>query len=99
VIAGILAAALDGIKRNLDCPPNAEGMAYDNEAAPVLPMTFTAALDALEANDELRHQMSQELINVFLVMKRDEIARYEAAVREPTRDVTQWEIDEYFEAY
>ena len=32
-------------------------------------------------------------------MKRDEIERYEAAVTEPTRDVTQWEIDEYFEAY
>jgi glutamine synthetase len=43
--------------------------------------------------------MSQELINVFLVMKRDEIARYEAAVPEPTREVTQWEIDEYFEFY
>jgi glutamine synthetase len=99
VIAGILAAALDGIKRNLECPPDAEGMAYDNEAAPVLPMTFTAALDALEANDELRQQLSEELINVFLVMKRDEIARYEAAVPNHTRDVTQWEIDEYFEAY
>ena len=74
-------------------------MAYDNESAPVLPMTFTEALDALEANDNLREQMSQELINVFLVMKRDEIERYEAAVPEATRDVTQWEIEEYFEAY
>jgi hypothetical protein len=33
------------------------------------------------------------------VMKRDEIERYEAAVTVPTRDVTQWEIDEYFEVY
>jgi glutamine synthetase len=99
VIAGILAAALDGIKRDLVCPPNTEGMSYDDESSPILPMTFTAALDALEANDDLRQQMSQELINVFLVMKRDEIARYEAAVPEPTREVTQWEIDEYFEFY
>jgi glutamine synthetase len=99
VVAGILAAALDGIKRNLVCPPDTVGMSYDDESSPILPMTFTAALDALEANDDLRQQLSQELINVFLVMKRDEIERYEAAVPEPTREVTQWEIDEYFEFY
>ena len=99
LVAGILAAALDGIKRNLECPPAAEGMAYDNEDAAVLPMTFTEALDALEANKHLSDQMSQELINVFLVMKRDEIARYEEEVKTPTRDVTAWEVAEYFEAY
>jgi glutamine synthetase len=33
-------------------------------------------------------------------MKRDEIARYNAQVVDPnTRDVTQWEIDEYFADY
>ncbi len=99
LIAGVLAAALDGIKRNLDCPEPAVGMAYDNETAPILPMTFTDALNALEANKNLSDYMSQELINVFLVMKRDEIARYEAEVTEHTQEVTQWEIDEYFEAY
>ena len=100
VIAGILAAALDGIKRKLDCPDDAVGMAYDNESAPELPATFGAALDALEANAHLHDQMSKELVEVFLVMKRDEIARYEAAVKDPsTRDVTQWEIDEYFADY
>lgn len=100
VIAGILAAALDGIKRGLDCPPDAVGMAYDNEDAPELPMTFTAALDALEANAHLHEQMSKELVEVFLVMKRDEIRRYEETVADPaTRDVTQWEVDEYFADY
>jgi glutamine synthetase len=100
VIAGVLAAALDGIKRNLDCPDDAVGMAYDNEAAPELPATLSAALDALEANAHLHEQMSKELVEVFLVMKRDEVARYETAVKDPsTRDVTQWEIDEYLNDY
>ena len=99
LIAGILAAALDGIKRELECPAPAEGMAYDNEAAAILPMSLTAALDALEANSNLSQYMSQELINVFVVLKRDEVERYEAEVTEPTRDVTAWEIAEYFEAY
>jgi glutamine synthetase len=99
LIAGILAAGLDGIKRDLPCPEASEGMTYEDESAPVLPMTFTEALDALEANKNLTHYIAPELINVFLVMKRDEIERYEAAVTVPTRDVTQWEIDEYFEVY
>jgi glutamine synthetase len=100
VIAGVLAAALDGIKRTLDCPDDAVGMAYDNESAPELPSTFTEALDALEANAHLHEQMSKELIEVFLVMKRDEIRRYNESVPDPsTRDVTQWEIDEYFADY
>ena len=99
LIAGILAAALDGIKRELECPPPADGMAYDNETAEVLPMSLTSALDALEANKNLSQYVAQELINVFLVLKRDEVERYEAEVTEPTRDVTDWEIAEYFEAY
>jgi glutamine synthetase len=100
VVAGILAAALDGITRKLEVSAPAEGMAYDNEAAPVLPATFTEALDALEANERMREHMSTGLIAIFLVMKRDEIERYEAAVADPsTRDVTDWEIQEYFEDY
>ena len=100
VVAGILAAALDGIVRKLDVSAPAEGMAYDNEAAPTLPATFTEALDALEANERMREHMSTGLIAIFLVMKRDEIERYEAAVPDPsTRDVTDWEIQEYFEDY
>jgi glutamine synthetase len=75
-------------------------MAYDNENAPVLPETFTESLDALEANTALKDQLSAELIDVFMVLKRDEIARYEAAVKDPaTRDITEWEITEYAAAY
>lgn len=100
VIAAILAAGLDGIVNKLDCPDDAVGMAYDNEGAPILPETFSEALDALDANDVLRDQMSRELIDVFMVLKRDEVARYEAAVPDPaTREVTEWEITEYGSAY
>lgn len=100
VIAAILAAGLDGIVNELECPPDAVGMAYDNEGAEILPESFTQSLDALEADDALRTQLSEQLVNVFMVLKRDEIARYEAAVEDPaTREVTDWEITEYAEAY
>jgi glutamine synthetase len=95
-----LAAALDGIVRNLECPEPAEGMAYDNEGAAILPATFTEALDSLEANEHISNHLSTQLVNVFLVMKRDEILRYEAAEADPsTREVTQWEIQEYLEDF
>lgn len=100
VVASILAAALDGIVRNLECPEPAEGMAYDNEGAAILPATFTEALDSLEANEHISNHLSTQLVNVFLVMKRDEILRYEAAEADPsTREVTQWEIQEYLEDF
>jgi glutamine synthetase len=100
VIAAILAAGLDGIVNEMECPPDAVGMAYDNEGAEILPESFTQSLDALEVDDALRNQLSQELVNVFMVLKRDEIARYEAAVEDPaTREVTDWEVTEYAEAY
>ena len=100
VIASVLAAALDGIKNNLTAPEPAEGMAYDNEGAPILPLSFTEALDALESNEAFMKYMAKELVAVHLVMKRDEIERYNAEVSDPsTREVTQWEIDEYFADY
>ena len=100
IIAAILAAGLDGIERNLPCPEAAVGMAYDMESAPILPMTFQDALDALEANEEMKRQLSPQLVETFLVLKREEIERYNKDVADPsTRDVTQWEQDEYLLRY
>ena len=100
VVAAILAAGLDGIERSLEAPPAADGWAYENEAAAVLPMTLGDALDALAGNERMRELLGAPLVDVFTMMKRDEIERYAAEVDDPsTRDVTQWELDEYLEAY
>jgi len=96
LIAAILAAGLDGIERELVCPDPAVGLAYDMESAPILPMTFKDALDALESNIHMKKQLSPQLIETFLVLKREEIQRYEGEVKDPsTREVTKWEQDEY----
>jgi glutamine synthetase len=100
LIAAVLAAALDGIRNELSCPEPAEGMAYDNEGAAILPATLSEALDKLDADLTLKSVLAEQMVNVFTVMKRDEVARYEAEVTDPsTREVTQWEIDEYLEDY
>ncbi|MBX3098311.1 MAG: glutamine synthetase [Salinibacterium sp.] len=100
LIAAVLAAGLDGITRKLDLPAEAEGWAYENEAAAVLPMTLTAALDALDSDTVMRAALGAPVVDVFTVMKRDEIERYEAEVDDPsTRDVTAWEVEEYLADY
>jgi glutamine synthetase len=100
IIASILAAGLDGLARALPVPPSADGWAYQNEAAAVLPESLAAALDALDADTVLRDALGAAFIDVFTVLKRDEVERYEAEVDDPTtRIVTPWELDEYLEDY
>lgn len=100
LIAAILAAGLDGVLREVEPPEAAEGWAYDNESAAVLPMTLTAALDALEADTALAEILGTRFVDVFAMLKRDEVERYEADVDDPTtRDVTRWELEEYLESY
>jgi len=98
--AAILAAGLDGIRSELDAPEAATGWAYEDEHSPVLPMTLTEALDALEADTAFKQILGERLVDVFVLMKRDEVERYEQATADPTtRDVTPWEIQEYLEDF
>ncbi len=99
-IAAVLAAALDGIKNKMVAPAPADGWAYQDESTNVLPMTLEAALDALEADSTLRGYLGATFIETFMTLKRDEVERYLAALDgKDTRDVTDWEIDEYIEDY
>lgn len=100
VIAAILAAALDGLQRQLDCPEPSEGWSYTDESRPSLPMTLTDSLDALKADAFLTGIIGEPFIAAFETLKRDEVRRYEESVDDPgTRDVTQWELDEYIEDF
>jgi glutamine synthetase len=100
MIAVILAAALDGLRRQLDCPPHSEGWSYTDESRPVLPMTFTDSLNAMRADAFLVDILGEPFVQAFETLKRDEIERYEEEVEDPsTREVTAWEIAEYLEDY
>jgi len=100
MIAAVLAAGLDGLTRELELPPSANGWSYENESAAVLPTTLAAALDALDTDTVLREALGAPVVEVFSILKRDEVARYEQACEDPsTRDVTRWELEEYLEDY
>jgi glutamine synthetase len=100
ISAAVLAAALDGIQRDLAAPTALEGWTYEDEAAEVLPMTLADALAALQQDDVLRGLLGEQFITTFITMKSDEIERYTEATEDPTtRDVTPWEVTEYLLHY
>jgi glutamine synthetase len=90
-IASVLAAALDGVKKELAPPEPVEGDAYT--AAPEvqgepLPKSLEAALEALQGDAVLTEALGKETVETFATVKGYEIERH-------TAHVSDWEIDEY----
>ncbi len=87
-IAGMLAAALLGIRAELEPPEALVGYGYDVTKADKLPSTLGQALDALEADTEFKAALGVPFVNAFLTYKRDEIDRFHSWI-------TDWEFHEY----
>ena len=87
-IAGTLAGAYLGIRDALDPPAPLEGYGYDPASAAMLPQRLPDALDALEADDDLRAVLGEDFCRSFVTFKRNEVERFE-------RHVTDWELTEY----
>ncbi len=87
-IAGALAAMYLGLRDKLEPPAALEGYGYDPARAQLLPQRLPDALDALEADADLRDVLGPEFCQSFLSYKRNEVERFE-------RHVTDWEFTEY----
>ncbi|MEV6306331.1 glutamine synthetase family protein [Actinoplanes sp. NPDC051861] len=87
-IAGLLAAALLGIRDALAAPAPLDGYGYDTSKAALLPQDLGASLDALEADTDLIHLLGPQFVKTFLAYKRNELERF-------GRHVTDWEFREY----
>ncbi|MEV6865008.1 glutamine synthetase family protein [Streptosporangium subroseum] len=87
-IAGLLAAVYLGIREGLEPEAPLEGYGYDTTKAPVLPMSLSAALDALSSDAELCEVLGKEFTTSYLAYKRNEIERF-------SQFVTDWEFREY----
>jgi glutamine synthetase len=87
-IAATGAAIYLGVRDKLEPPQPLEGYGYDPESAPMLPTSLTAALDALEADTDLRDVLGDFFVESFLAYKRNEVERFE-------HHVTDWEFREY----
>src|SRR5688500_15052182 len=93
-MAVLIAAMRDGIERKLDPGEPEERNIYEAMEAgkdvKKIPMTFGAALDALEADEVVKKALPDEMYTVFMHYKRDEWERYCATV-------TDWDVTEYLD--
>lgn len=87
-IAGMLAAALLGIRNKVEPPEPLVGYGYDVSRSEKLPQTLAQALDALEADTEFADLLGRPFVDAFLSYKRDEIERFDSWI-------TDWEFHEY----
>jgi glutamine synthetase len=87
-MAAVSAAVYLGVRDKLVPPAPLEGYGYDPENAPLLPQSLPEALDALEADAELREVLGEFFVTSFLAYKRNEVERF-------SRHITDWEFLEY----
>ena len=101
-MAANIAAGLDGMRRELPPPPAVETDPYATDA-PMLPTSLADAVQALDADEFYRKAFGDTLVSYLVMMKRDEIGRYTAALAERPvpdgQDVSDWEMREYFEFF
>ena len=102
VMAGVLAAGLDGLKNKIEPPAETSGIAYGLEGVTDLPTRLEESLDALEADAILRAALGEEFIKLFVAVKRHEIGKARTAMVEYespefNNTVHEWERAEYFE--
>ncbi len=102
VMAGVLAAGLDGLRSHTEPPEAVEGIAYGLPDVTNLPQRLEQSLDAFEADDILRSALGEEFTKLFTAVKRHEVQKARAAIPEYDQPafletVTDWERAEYFE--
>ncbi|HIK18028.1 MAG TPA: glutamine synthetase [Leptolyngbyaceae cyanobacterium M33_DOE_097] len=90
--AGVLAAGLLGIKKQLALRSTGDCPGEENPAFPWLPQSLGEALDSLAADSEMKQLLGEEFVRVFTEVKRFELDRFD-------RHVSDWEINEYMEVY
>jgi glutamine synthetase len=90
VYAGMLAAALDGMKREIDPGPIFEGNGYRATNLLRVPYTLSEAVDAFAASDFVQDAFGPEVVEHLLNFARAELAEYQ-------RVVTDFERIRYFE--
>jgi len=92
-MTAVLAAGLDGIRRELQPPPPVSGFIYDlpeDALGAPLPTSFGEAMAALDGDVALREALGERLLDTFRAIKAAEQERFRTWV-------TDWEFREYAE--
>ena len=99
ILAGLIAAGLDGIERELDPGPNCNEDLFALTLAQIaergialLPQSLGQAIDALEADAVVSGALGATLTREFCALKRAEATAY-------ARHVSDWELERYATAF
>lgn len=87
-----LCAGLLGIKNKYQLRDSGDITGEDNPNNPKLPRTLDIALEALDADVDMKHMLNPEFVHLFTAVKRFELARFHDCVSE-------WERKEYMDIY
>jgi glutamine synthetase len=89
-LAGLVAAALDGVDQARPLPPPVTGNAYTAEGLPRVPPTMDEALALWESSALAADVFGKDVVSHYATMARVELDAYRSAV-------TDWELRRYFE--
>jgi glutamine synthetase len=89
-LAGLTAAALNGVDQKLELPPPVTGNAYPLTNLPRVPASLSEALALWISSPLAAEAFGQDVVDHYANMARVEIAAYASAV-------TDWELRRYFE--
>jgi glutamine synthetase len=99
LLAGLIAAGLDGIDRGLDSGPDCPDDLFALPLAQIrergialLPQSLAEAVEALEADVVVAGALGATLTREFCALKRDEALAW-------SRHVSDWELDRYASAF
>jgi glutamine synthetase len=99
MLAGLIAAGLDGIARGLDPGPDCSDDLFALSVAQIrergialLPQSLAEAVDALEADAVIGGALGATLLREFCALKRDEATAY-------ARHVSDWELERYVSVF
>ena len=97
--AGILEAALDGVKNNIEPPAPVESNIYrlttkerEKQKIDALPGSLAEALEALDKSSVAKTALGEHISTEFMMAKKKEWSSFRSYV-------TKWEIDRYLERY
>jgi glutamine synthetase len=89
-LAGLVAAALDGVDQSAELPAPVTGNAYAVPGLPRVPASLDEALSLWVSSALAAEAFGKDVIDHYATMARVELAAYRSAV-------TDWELRRYFE--
>ncbi|MFW9786942.1 MAG: glutamine synthetase family protein [Candidatus Thorarchaeota archaeon] len=100
VIASILAAGLDGIKKRIEPPHPTDKDLYESGAAlRSLPGSLEGALDSLDKSTMMRDVLGESAVDALITMRKREWKEYVESTGNPgSSEITDWEIERYMHA-